>query len=115
MKLKHPISLEDGKSLTEIILGKFKVKHLKLIPGELYELAVDKDRANSFKKNSSAFLKAEKAIIAKSTLLIPKLIPLLASLTGQTVEIMDELEIDDFLPLMEEMYTILGEVMSQTG
>lgn len=113
MKLKHPIDLGDGKTLSEITMGKFKVKHLKLIPPELSELAVDKEKMNNIKKNSQAHIKAEKQMVNKATLLIPKLIPLLASLTNQPVDILEEMEIDDFFPIMDELYTILGEVMPQ--
>lgn len=113
--LKHPIDTGDGRAIVEIEIGKFKVKHLKMIPSELYSIAKDKEDLEQIKKGSSRYKKLENEIAKKTTESITALLPLLASLTGLTEQILDEMEIPDFLPLLDKLLPILGEVLDQTA
>ncbi len=97
--LKYPLKEknEQGQEveLKDIIIHRMKVKHLKLIPKEIYEV-------REYKRK-------------KSTINPDKLLPLIAALTGLTEKQLDEIDLVDLLPITDEVMAIVGEALDQTA
>ena len=80
ISLKYPIPDNDGKDTSEIAIGRFKVKHLKLLPKDL--ISGDKEKAN----------------------IDPiEIMPLLAGMAGLSISSVEELDIDDLQTVMESI------------
>lgn len=98
MKLKYPLKEKNEKGqdieITEVTIHRMKAKHLKLIPKRIYETKGGR------KKNDA---------------IDPELLfPLIASLTGLEEEQLDEIDMIDLLPIIDEVMKLVGEALDQT-
>lgn len=95
IKLEHPIIVKTDNgsdiSCNEISLGRFKVKHLKLLP---------KDFASKSKKGDVE---------------VSVLIPLIAGLTNLKEEEVDEIDIEDLYKIVDQLQDFFGDTLDTTG
>jgi hypothetical protein len=92
IRLSHPITV--NKTKTDILtLRRMKVKDLKLIPQELWDVVNNKD-SEGFKLSGPV---------------LSDMVPFLASLADITTEEADELDLDDLNALVAGLEGILGK------
>lgn len=95
--LSHPIEVkgENGtETIDELLVGRLKLKHVAMLPDEIFDS--DEGEIN---------IKA----------LLPVLPKLVAALTGQPLEIAEEVDIEDLEPIMEVLESFFGDIQGQSG
>jgi hypothetical protein len=97
IQLKHPIemgSVDGGpekRIINSVTVGRLKVKHLKHIPSELLEEGAQ----DKLKSGEQAML--------------PKLIPMLASMCGLDEAQMDEMDTEDMMEVTKQSVDFMGQ------
>jgi len=99
--LKHPIEItadnNTKQSISQVRLTRVKVKHLKDMPAWMFqgEESEDAKKAASGGFNPVDFL------------------PLISSLSGLTVDQAGEIDLEDLMPIVEGVTSLVGEFQSQ--
>ncbi len=92
IKLKYPITVNGTAGVSILTMSRLKTKHLKLFPEDF------------LKAIGGAESERQEITLA----IIPKLIPLIASLLGMTEEDADEIDVTDLMAISERMGRLLG-------
>ncbi len=92
IKLKYPITVNGTAGVSILTMSRLKTKHLKLFPEDF------------LKAIGGAESERQEITLA----IIPKLIPLIASLLGMTEEDADEKDVTDLMAISERMGRLLG-------
>ena len=96
--LSEPIEC-NGKTISKLEIGKFKAKHFKFLPEEIFEMTDDSGE--------------QKQLSAKQSIDVAvKMLPLIAALSSVEESAIDELSISDLLEVVNQIAPFLESSLS---
>jgi len=108
--LDHPVTV-DGKVYDNLTFDKFRTKHFRYLPDEIYEMFVTQDEVKKPKEGEAPEAEVEETREQKikSMKLGFQMIPLVAAICNVSEKVLDELEIDDTMKVMGAFNDFLSE------
>jgi hypothetical protein len=103
IKLKHPIPLGEGKSITELTIGRIKLKHLRALPQRIFDEARNERSGKGKKKEKNV------------TLTLNEVLDSLSALTGIEQKYLDEVDAEDVQAIVGELMSFINACLGEDG